>query len=110
MSVSADTAFLETRKRKMYVLNDCPGGGAGLSSAHPEHMPPMTSEGGNLPRARKVNPKYAGVEHVRRLLHPDESKVASALPETTIQVVHGSGKKKRKASIAIQVGILLLKS
>ena len=100
MSVSADTAFWS------FVS----AGGAGLSSARPVLMPLMNSEENKSPRVRKVNPKYAGVEHIRRLFYPKEVKVVPALPETKIQAMDESGKRKRKASIAIQVGTLLLKS
>ena len=94
----------------MSVLEVFSAGGAGLSSARPVLMPLMNSEENKSPRVRKVNPKYAGVEHIRRLFYPEESKVAPALPGTKIQAMDESVKRERKSSIAIQVGTLLLKS
>lgn len=85
------------------VLEGCIDGGAGLSSTHPEALPLISCGAGKLPRAREVNPRYAGVDAIRRLVYPGEPKAASQSPRTEIQAVDESGKKKRKAFIDSQV-------
>ena len=101
---SLPVGFGGNRPSMTSVLEGCPDGGACFSSTHPEALPLISCGAGKLPRAQKVNPRYAGVDAIRRLVHPEEPKATSQSPRTEIQAVDESGTKKRKAFIASQVG------
>ena len=70
----------------------------------PKTLPRLMWEVGRLSMERKVSPRYARVESVRRLIFAKQSKVASNLLEAASHVVDETGSKKLKAFTASQAG------